>query len=148
MSLRNPLIENFDTTVGTSTLKRNGKAWKKLRRGFFEHELYAINEAERPGTDKTLLRIHYTELIQQRGDANMKRDFRLRKGMFGHLPKAWVPGKVRRALAEFENYIGDESKLENLQRLCRDLFVEPVPKSITACKKVSRSASARFCEHS
>lgn len=144
MSLGNPLIEKFDTTVGSSTLNRNGKAWKKLRRGFFENELYVIIEAERSGTVKTLLRIHYAELIQQRGDDTTKRDFRLQKGMFAHLPKVWVPGIVKRALAEFENYIGDESKLENLQRLCRDLYIEPIPKSITEAKKAIKAVNVNI----
>jgi len=33
-------------------------------------------------------------------------------------------------------YFGEESKLENWQKLCHDLGVYPVPTSLTKCRKV------------
>lgn len=37
---------------------------------------------------------------------------------------------------EFDRYFGDASKLENWQRLCKDLSVDPIPVSVTQCRKV------------
>jgi hypothetical protein len=48
--------------------------------------------------------------------------------------------KERRGLAiagEIEGIYGkDGTKLENWQHLCRDVKIEPIPPSVTQCKKV------------
>ncbi|KAG4431825.1 hypothetical protein IFR05_012687 [Cadophora sp. M221] len=41
-------------------------------------------------------------------------------------------------VAEFARYFGSENKLENWQRLCRDVGNEEVPESITKCKLALR----------
>jgi len=38
----------------------------------------------------------------------------------------------------FDAYFGDVSKLENWQQLCRDLSIDPVPKTLTQCRKELR----------
>jgi hypothetical protein len=43
---------------------------------------------------------------------------------------------ARNIVAEFDEYFGNESKLENWQRLCRDVGIEDEPRSITKCRKV------------
>lgn len=45
--------------------------------------------------------------------------------------------RAQKAKEDFNTYFGDPGKLENWQRLCRDLDIDPVPTSITQCKKVS-----------
>lgn len=45
--------------------------------------------------------------------------------------------RAQKAKEDFDAYFGDPGKLENWQRLCRDLDINPVPTSITQCKKVS-----------
>lgn len=37
---------------------------------------------------------------------------------------------------EFARYFGSEDKLENWQRLCRDVGIEDVPQSLKKCKQV------------
>ncbi|KAH6704021.1 hypothetical protein BKA61DRAFT_680265 [Leptodontidium sp. MPI-SDFR-AT-0119] len=41
-------------------------------------------------------------------------------------------------VAEFARYFGSEDKLENWQRLCRDVGIEDVPGSITKCRLALR----------
>lgn len=45
--------------------------------------------------------------------------------------------RAQRAKEEFKAYFPDPHKLANWQKLCRDLKIDPVPSSITQCKKVS-----------
>ncbi|OBT57900.1 hypothetical protein VE04_02039 [Pseudogymnoascus sp. 24MN13] len=51
-------------------------------------------------------------------------------------PKNGGPNKSRaeKAKEEFNAYFPDTSKLENWQKLCRDLGINPVPNSIRQCK--------------
>ncbi|KAL5320296.1 hypothetical protein ACEPPN_011097 [Leptodophora sp. 'Broadleaf-Isolate-01'] len=44
-------------------------------------------------------------------------------------------------VAEFARYFGSEDKLENWQRLCRDVGIEDVPGSITKCRLVRFSTT-------
>ncbi|KFY07151.1 hypothetical protein V492_07407 [Pseudogymnoascus sp. VKM F-4246] len=46
--------------------------------------------------------------------------------------------RAQRAKDDFDSYFGDPGKLENWQRLCRDLDIDPVPSSITQCKKEAK----------
>lgn len=54
-------------------------------------------------------------------------------------PQKGGPNKSRaeKAKEEFNTYFPDTSKLENWQKLCRDLGINPVPNSIRQCKMVS-----------
>lgn len=54
-------------------------------------------------------------------------------------PQKKTETRAERANREFNEYFGNTTKLENWQRLCRDLGIEPVPGSITKCRKVSSS---------
>ncbi|KFY25411.1 hypothetical protein V491_01746 [Pseudogymnoascus sp. VKM F-3775] len=45
--------------------------------------------------------------------------------------------RAQKAKEDFNAYFGNPGKLENWQRLCRDLGIEPIPTSITNCKKES-----------
>jgi hypothetical protein len=45
--------------------------------------------------------------------------------------------RAEKAREEFNAYFPDTHKLENWQKLCRDLGINPVPNSITKCKMVS-----------
>ncbi|OBT66666.1 hypothetical protein VE03_03915 [Pseudogymnoascus sp. 23342-1-I1] len=46
--------------------------------------------------------------------------------------------RAKKAKEDFNAYFGDPGKLENWQRLCRDLDIDPVPTSITKCKKETK----------
>lgn len=45
--------------------------------------------------------------------------------------------RAKKAKEEFDAYFGDPHDVENWKKLCRDLGIDPVPSSITKCKKVS-----------
>lgn len=55
----------------------------------------------------------------------------------GHQKGDSQKDRAQKAKEDFDTYFGDPSKLENWQRLCRDLDIFPVPTSITKCRKVS-----------
>ncbi|KAL5346822.1 hypothetical protein ACLOAV_007965 [Pseudogymnoascus australis] len=46
--------------------------------------------------------------------------------------------RAQKAKEDFDAYFGNPRKLENWQRLCRDLDINPVPTSITQCKKETK----------
>jgi len=53
--------------------------------------------------------------------------------------------KGRNVVQEFNNYFGNQTKLENWQKLCNDLRLSGDISSITKCKKVSRLPGREFC---
>lgn len=51
-----------------------------------------------------------------------------------------VPRATKKTIvAEFQRYFGDESKLENWQRLCKDVGIDEDLPSITKCREVRQS---------
>jgi hypothetical protein len=53
---------------------------------------------------------------------------------------ARLPRRGRRDIIfEFNAYFGDETKLENWQRMCRDIGIEDYVPSITKCKTVKQN---------
>lgn len=83
------------------------------------------------GNDATLLWRQFEELIETRGLPDDKRDFRRRRDIFVD-----IPNRVDPVVQRLDNYMVNEAKLENWQKLCRDLSFEVIPPTITLCRKV------------
>ncbi|KAH8804402.1 hypothetical protein F5884DRAFT_680453 [Xylogone sp. PMI_703] len=52
----------------------------------------------------------------------------------------------RDIVKDFTTYFGEESKLANWQKLCRDLGMLEIPPSITKCRKAIKKVSVNICD--
>lgn len=59
-------------------------------------------------------------------------------------PKPQYSNHIEKARGEFNEYFGDATKIENWQRMCRDLKIDPVPASIRQCKKASKHSHSHL----
>lgn len=98
----------------------------------------AIYDLEDSGTNVTMLWFQFDELMETRALPQIKGEYRGRKWVWER-----VPSRADIAVERFETYMGDETKLENWQKLCRDLSFEVIPPSITQCKKVCRTSTSK-----
>lgn len=126
----NALVEKYDAGVGASTL-HHGRVWKQLHQNFIVEEMACIWSFAEAGSDATLLWRQFEELIETRGLPDEKSDFRRRRDIFMD-----IPNRADLAVQRFDNYMVDEAKLENWQKLCRDLSFEVIPPTITQCRRV------------
>lgn len=125
------LIQEYDAAVTASSCKHGSKAFRKWQRRYLIDEMEAIFDLEESGDNTTMLWVQFDELMEARALPQIKGEYRRRK-------REWegIPSRADIAVERFSKYMGDETKLENWQKLCRDLSFEVIPPSITQCKKV------------
>ena len=133
---QNPLVATFDLFMSTSAYKPGARAWRRQRRAFLARELQARASAIIAGGHNGLQPLkEYEEFIRLRGTINDRGEFRKRRHIF-----SVIPTKGALYASRFADYFGeDETKLENWQKLCRDLSMDPIPETITQCRKVGTS---------
>jgi hypothetical protein len=63
--------------------------------------------------------------------------------------KAYRNARSRFIVNEFDEYFGEDTKLQNWQRLCTDLGIPGPPQSITQCRKVcwQKKANPLLIDH-
>lgn len=131
----NPLILEFNTQIEPlrKSTKRN-QPFKRQRQQFFLLTLSTIQSKILNGGDTTDLYLLFFELVKAKGSQHDMVQLRFQRGVY-----EGVPSRAELAAQEFGRYMGDENKLENWMRLCRDLGFEPVPESLTKCRKAAKT---------
>ena len=129
----NAIVERYDATVGASTLNCDTQEWIGLHRRFLVEEIARISTLAETGNNAALEWRQFEELVETRGFAQEKVDFRGRGEIFED-----IPDRVGISLQRFATYMGDESKLENWQKLCRDLSFEVIPTSRSEERRVGK----------
>ena len=140
----NYVLERFTKEVESRGLKIGSKAYRKARSEFFADEVDDIKDKlEMLASDRVDHLRFFAEVIEEKGSQDDKTRFGKRVGIYQGLPKleqAKVKNvkkdKAKEAMVAFVAYMGNETRLDNWQRLCRDLRMVDIPTSITQCKKV------------
>lgn len=127
----NALIQEYDAAVAASSRKHGCKAFKKWQRRYLIDEMETIFDLEGSGDNITMLWVQFDDLMEACALPQIKREYRKRKGEWHGIPE-----RADIAVERFDRYMGDETKLDNWQNLCRDLSFEVIPPSITQCRKV------------